>query len=292
MKIYTLKYAIWIVMAFILLNLGGQMGGAESGGGEVFLPLVAGQFNLGPGDMGGVVLDSQTSTGISGVTVCVTGTSNCDLTDSDGNYLISDIPAGMTQFTAYPSSLYYPISQMKTVVAYQVETLNFVLSFSLSEGEYRVILTWNPVKSYPGCNPGEEDLCRNDLDAYLWVPDELDYFRVYWGFIGNCDGEPTYACIQQDERDGNGPETILILPVKIGVYHYSVYNYVHAVAPGVAPPLPQTEAQVAVYGESGLLYTFRVPSSGAGNWWHVFDLDGSTKQIVPVNTILEYQPFP
>ncbi len=239
-----------------------------------------------------MVVDSQTSSAVPGVTVCVTATSACDITDGRGEYRLTGIPAGMTHLTAYPSALYYPVTQAKNIIAHQEVVLNFVLSLQLSEGEYRVILTWSPVERYPGCNPGEEYLCNNDLDANLWVPDELDYFRVYWNYPGNCDGDPTFACIQNDARQGNGPETILILPVKVGVYHYAVFNYAHAVNPGMIPPLPQSQAQVAVYGASGLLHTFRVPGSGTGDWWHVFDLDGTTQQIVPVNTLLEYQPFP
>jgi len=297
MWINAVKIALCAFAAIIIGLFSQQLVSADLGGEVVYLPLVAGRFNLGPGNMAGVVMDSQTSAMLSGVTVCVTGTSNCTITNGDGEYRLTGIPAGMTHFTAYPSSLYYPITQSKNVVAYQEETLNFVLSLSLSEGEYRVILTWNPIERYPGCNPGEEYLCNNDLDANLWVPEELDYYRVYWGVIGNpllnnCDGEPTFACIQNDARQGNGPETILILPVKVGLYHYAVYNYAHAVNPGLIPVLTQSQAQVAVYGESGLLYTFRVPSSGTGDWWHVFDLDGTTKQVLPVNSILEYQPFP
>lgn len=297
MKNNTLKHAYWAGFALVVLALSGQFVSAQTGGEQVFLPMIAGQFDLGPGSMGGIVLDSQTSTGISGVTVCVTGTSNCDLTDGDGGYLIGDIPAGMTHFTAYPSSLYYPVSQTKNVVAYQEATLNFALSMSLSEGEYRVILTWNPVERFPGCAPEEQYLCNNDLDANLWVPEELEYYRIYWGVLGNpllnnCDGEPTFACIQNDAREGNGPETILILPVKVGVYHYAVFDYAHAINPGLAPAMTASQAQVDVYGETGLLHTFRVPLSGIGDWWHVFDLDGATQQIVPVNTLLEYQPFP
>ena len=267
------------------------------GWGGCLSSLGGGRYNLGPGSMSGVVLDSQTSSSIAGVTVCVVGTSICDVTGEDGDYLLTDIPAGMTQFRAYPSSLFYPVSQWENVVAYQEQTLNFALSYNLSEGEYRVILTWNPLERYPGCGAGEEYKCNNDLDANLWVPEELEYYRIYWGVLGNdvlnnCDGEPTFACIQNDAKFGNGPETILILPVKVGVYHYAVFDYAHAINPSLVPPITQSQAKVDVYGESGLLYTFSAPIGGTGDWWHVFDLDGATKEILPVNTLVESQPFP
>ena len=297
MRETAVKPVIQAFWALILIGLAWQSAGAQAGENELYLPLIAGQFQLGPGSMSGMVLDSQTGDGLAGVTVCVDPTTNCALSDDDGRYLLTGIPAGMTQFTAYPSSLYYPVTQSKNVVAYQEGTLNFTLSFRLSEGEYRVILTWNPVAQYPGCNPGEEYLCNNDLDANLWVPEDLEYYRIYWGVIGdpllnNCDGEPTFACIQSDARHGNGPETILILPVKVGLYHYAVFNYAHAVNPGLIPLLSQADAQVDVYGESGLLRTFRAPTTGTGDWWHVFDLDGVTQEIRPVNQVLDYQPFP
>jgi hypothetical protein len=286
-----------VVLILVLSALAWQSGQAQAAGNSIYLPLVAGQYNLGPGSMSGVVLDGQTSTPVDGVTVCVTGTSNCSLTTGDGIYHLSGIPAGMTQFQAYPSAAYYPVVQWENVVAFQEGTLNFALSFNLSEGEYRVILTWDPLERYPGCSPEELYLCNNDLDANLWVPDDLDYIRIYWGvlydtLINNCDGEPSFACIQNDAKLGNGPETILILPVKVGVYQYAVFDYAHAINPGLVPPITKSLAQVDVYGASGLLYSFHVPPSGTGDWWHVFNLDGTTKEIIPVNSIMSSAPLP
>jgi hypothetical protein len=292
MNTNAVKTAIWMLLVLVASSTAWQAGQAQTSGVEIYLPLVAGQFNLGPGTMRGVVLDGQTSAAVPGVTICVVGTSNCYLTGADGSYLLSGIPAGMTQFEAYPSADFYPVSQWQNVVAYQDQTLNFALSYNLSQGEYRVILTWNPLERYPGCNPEQAYLCNNDLDANLWVPNELDLIRIYWNDKGNCDGEPTFACIQNDARLGNGPETILILPVKLGMYHYAVFDYAHAINPSLIPPLTQSQAQVDVYGESGLLYSFPAPTHGAGDWWYVFDLNGTTKEIVPVNTMISYQPFP
>jgi hypothetical protein len=50
-------------------------------------------------------------------------------------------------------------------------------------------------------------------------------------------------------------------------------------------PIRQSGAQVQVFGESGLIASYSVPASGNGYWWHVFDMDGQTGQITPVNTI-------
>lgn len=297
LNIYAKNIVICLLVILGLSALIWQRGQAQVGENEIFLPLITGQFNLGPGAMSGVVLDGQTSAPVEGVTVCVVGTSNCNLTSSDGSYHLSGIPAGMTKFQAYPSAAYYPVAQWENVVANEERTLNFALSFNLSEGEYRVILTWNSLERYPGCSLEELYNCNNDLDANLWVPNDLDYIRIYWGvlydpLINNCDGEPTYACIQNDAKLGNGPETILILPVKVGVYRYAVFNYAHAINPSLVPPITQSLAQVDVYGESGLLHSFQVPPSGAGDWWHVFNLDGTTKEIIPVNTIVSSAPLP
>jgi hypothetical protein len=47
---------------------------------------------------------------------------------------------------------------------------------------------------------------------------------------------------------------------------------------------------VQVYGQSGLVAQFDVPTSGSGRWWYVFDLNGGTGQITPRNVIQSGQP--
>ena len=64
---------------------------------------------------------------------------------------------------------------------------------------------------------------------------------------------------------------------KNGTYTYAIYDY------GKTGLLPKSGAVVRVYVGANET-TFPVPTTGAGKWWHVFDLDERTG-ITPVNTL-------
>ncbi|MFZ1398250.1 MAG: hypothetical protein WAS33_15200, partial [Candidatus Promineifilaceae bacterium] len=81
-----------------------------------------------------------------------------------------------------------------------------------------------------------------------------------------------------------GPETITIPQRVDGTYSYAVYDYDRT------GQLPTSEAVVRVYDDTGLIETFPVPTTGTGTWWHVFDIDGATGAITPVNTLLNSAP--
>ena len=45
-----------------------------------------------------------------------------------------------------------------------------------------------------------------------------------------------------------------------------------------------------VYGPSGLVATYPVPTSGSGRWWYVFDFNGGTGALTPRNIIQSNPP--
>ena len=46
-----------------------------------------------------------------------------------------------------------------------------------------------------------------------------------------------------------------------------------------------SNATVRVFGESGIVYEASAPPVDTGYYWHVFDFDGSTLQVTPVNAV-------
>jgi hypothetical protein len=128
-------------------------------------------------------------------------------------------------------------------------------------GEVRVVLTW-------GANPA-------DLDAWLAGPTALGgRFAIFWNARGDCAASP-FACLDVDDRDGFGPETITIRRQLPGVYRYVVNRYAGD------GPLATAGARVDVYVEGQLARTF-TPPPGLGDWWTVFEFaDG---HITPLNT--------
>jgi hypothetical protein len=290
------RLIFWLMMLLILAAGFSQPveAGLESTATDIFLPIVPSDFVLGKGQIVGKITDAQTGNPIGGVSTCLAGTSNCMITDSDGVYTIDGAPAGINYVQATPTGTNHsPLTLSVSVVASKSVVLNFSLSPALKLGEYRIVLTWSPNPSYYALDGTAID---NDLDAYLWVPDDPDPYLVYWNDTGNCDAFPN-ACLEHDVQQGNGPETDLILPLtSLGDYHYAVYDYAYASTlstyPGAVPPITNSAARVQIYNFSGLLYDFLVPPQGDGAFWHVFDIDGATAEIVPVNVITWTPPGP
>ena len=70
-----------------------------------------------------------------------------------------------------------------------------------------------------------------------------------------------------------------------GQYTYAVHNFSNEAL------LSGSGAQVQVLSPTGVVATFSVPA-GSGRWWTVFNLDGTTGAITPVNTIGSSPPLP
>lgn len=287
MRQTLLWFGILVLMAGFSQPVAAQPDTATT---RLYLPIVSGSYLLGPGQIVGRISDAQTGVPIAGVTACQKGTSNCMVTDLDGIYTLDDVPAGTSYVEVIPGSTNHsPLTQPVNVLAFQSVTLNFSLSTALKAGEYRIVLTWSPNPYYYNLDGGQ---INNDLDAYLWVPDDPQPYLVYWDDPGDCDVFPN-ACLEHDVQNGNGPETDLILPLdSLGNYHYAVFDYANAVNPTVVPPITNSAARVQVYDVSGLQFDFSVPALGEGTFWHVFDIDGATAEIIPVNEISWTSPGP
>ncbi|SPD75284.1 exported hypothetical protein [uncultured Desulfobacterium sp.] len=141
---------------------------------------------------------------------------------------------------------------------------NMALSPILGPEEIRIVLTW-------GLTP-----C--DLEAHLTAPNPegCRYHCFYWN--RNIPG----ATLDRDDRDSYGPETITSSQRSSGIYRFYVHDFTNRMS-FTSQALSQSNALVTVYFGSGAdPVTFNSPQQ-AGTVWHVFDLDGSTGAITPIN---------
>ncbi len=231
------------------------------------LPLIMKQPSTGA--ITGRVVNAVNNQGIGGAQVCVIAGSRCTTTDSNGNYTLLNIPAG-TQEVRASATGFVTDTQTVIVQAGATKTVNFALSPTLAQGEIRVVLTWG--------------VAPRDLDSHLWLPASRA-FHVYFANMGNCNAHP-YACLDVDDVTSYGPETITIRQRYQGRYVYAVYNYSGESA------ITGSNGRVRVYGSSGLVADYQVPTSGSGRWWYVFDLDGATGAITTRNYITGSSPGP
>jgi hypothetical protein len=238
-----------------------------------YIPVIYKRFQSGPGNLEGIVVDAITNLPLNGAVVCIQG-DKCDVTDEDGLYSMNNIAFGAKLIDAVRDG-YLPLTQDTYINAGSWITLNFALSPLLGDGEFRIILTW-------GNKP-------KDLDAHFWLPFP-SYPHLYLDSPGNCADFPN-ACLDRDDKDGIGPETISIKSLKDnGIYRFAVLNYSYGY-PGV-PEITESSAKVQLYSEDGLIAQFSVPEDGAGDLWYAFDLDAATGEVTPVGCITFYPPDP
>lgn len=132
----------------------------------------------------------------------------------------------------------------------------------LSSNQYRIVLTWGETPA--------------DLDSHLITPSGEE---IYYHNKETTAGD---ANLDVDNTTSYGPETVTITAPQSGTYRYYVFNYSEK-DNGTDTSLTTSHAVVRVYNSSGLLKTYTVPATGAGLYWNVFTLNGST--ITDVNAI-------
>lgn len=135
-----------------------------------------------------------------------------------------------------------------------------------SDEELKIVLTWG---AYP-----------TDLDSHLYTPAIEGYtYHVYFYNKYQDLTNPPYVMLDLDDRSSYGPETIWFERVLPGTYTYAVHNW------SLDGALTTSGATVTVIGRDGVLATLTVPASGIGEWWTVFEMNGETGEITPINVI-------
>ncbi|MBN2412799.1 PKD domain-containing protein [candidate division KSB1 bacterium] len=241
------------------------------------------------GQLSGKVTDATTGNPIQGATVSIGDSSTT--TDAQGNYSFDHIPASMltADFSGSPRSGYAPLtvqftdlssSGMQLVTATATgyynysryiyvstsgTTLNITLSPVFTEGDLRLVLSW-------------DDLPQ-DMDIHLITPEIGGKpYEVSYRNTGS-KNSPPYAVLDIDDTNGSGPETITVYSLVTGTYKCYVENF------SKTPAITTSNGIVQVYGTTGLLHTISVPTSGTGEYWYVCDIDGATGNVTIVNTL-------
>ena len=273
--------------------LAGSLPSTVRAGGPdtVYLPIVSHDYQIGPAIIQGTVFDAvigKESGPLAGARVCIQNTSICDTSEADGSYSLDGFNNGL-QIVVASKEGYSTLTREVTAKYYDgspesITPLDLPLSKNdLTGSQYRIVLSWSPARPV-------------DLDANLWLPRETPYHvnQVVGNNAGrgNCAAFPD-ACVDIDSIDGSTPETLTISKTHPGTYVYAVRHYDFSSGNyNNKPPLDETEAHVDVYDSNGLRVSFDVPASNDdfARWWHVFDMDGNTGQITPVNEVNSADP--
>ena len=220
----------------------------------------------------GQVIDAVTGGFLSGATVYLyqeeNGASGALVsqmaTDDYGGYLFSDLDPGeyflVAQLVGYIASERPVTLTMDEALAHQ----DLVLSPTLDSGELRIVLTWGEAPA--------------DLEAHLTAPnpDGCRHHLFYW------DKSIPGASLDVDTRQSYGPETISISQLQTGTYRFYVHDFTNRLS-GSSTALSTSGATVTVYsGDGGTPMVFNVPA-GAGTVWHVFNLDGTSGDVTPID---------
>ncbi len=256
-----------------------------------YLPLINVNYQTGPAIIQGYIFDAligKEGGPLAGAQVCIQNTTICDTSETDGSYSLDGFNNGLQTVVASKEG-YSTLVRQVTAKYFNgspetITTLDLPLSPSgLGSDQYRIVLSWDPARPV-------------DLDANLWLPRDNPYHvnqvEGTNAGRGNCSTFPD-ACIDVDSVDGSAPETITISDAHAGTYVYAVRHYDFASGNYEnKPPLDETGAHVDVYDNSGLIASFAIPSSSDDRaiWWHVFDLDGATGTLTPVNEVNSADP--
>ena len=281
-----------LLLVLILLISGSTALPARAGTTTtVYLPLINRNYQTGPAIIQGIVFDAvigKDSGPLAGAQVCIQNTTICDTSEADGSYALDGFNNGIRTLVVtrdgYSTLTREVMAQAYTGSPDTITIVDLALSKNdLAGDQYRIVLSWNPARPV-------------DLDANLWLPRDTPYHVSQVGGDnagrGNCEAFPN-ACIDIDSVDGKAPETITISEAHPGTYVYAVRHYDFASGNWEnKPPLDESGAHVDVYDNNGLVASFDVPPSNDdfAIWWHVFDMDGDTGQITPVNEVNSADP--
>lgn len=231
----------------------------------------------GVGSIGGRVVDAQTGGAVGGFALELrrsgadpgspdVGTTT---TDGSGRYGFTSLSPGVYRLTgrlAGYSDIEIDIAAVSGATS-QVDDI--VVSRTVVEGGYRIVLSW-------GQSP-------SDLDSHLLVRDEEGYeYEVRYNQRGSNTSLP-FAWLDRDDVTSYGPETITVTQSLGGSYSYAVYQY------SSGGSLETSAARVSLFDDQGLVQTWNVPA-GSGRWWHVFDIDTATGAVVPANELSSVPP--
>jgi len=227
---------------------------------------------MGTGTAGGLIVNAFNGKGISNLKLVVRkgwnnkrGASVRVLkTNTSGKYVLN-VPGGYYTIEASKkgySTVYFNVT---VVGSHKLMTQNGNITPQINKGQIRIILSWNKLPL--------------DLDAHLSTPRiNNGNYHIYFKQAGSRSRSP-YVDLDLDDRQSYGPETITIYKSFSGRYTYSVRNY------SKKPDIKTSGARVQVYGSTGLIKEYHIPTSGGTQLWNVFSYDGGTGKISTINRV-------
>ena len=272
-----------LILAVAFLTGSTTPGMADSvGGAGMYLPFVARLYQGGLGSVTGNVTDALNGEILDGqideAQVCYQVT-NCVFTTASGEYTFTGLPTGARWLTASAQG-YHSFSTQVIIEADTTVEQNFPLApDDLNPGQFRIIVSW--------------DADPPDLDAHLYTSYLIGSKpHVFQGNRGVCeDPGQTEACLDIDATFGYGPETITIFeapPADHGNVHfyYAVEKY-EPCTPDCPSPLEASNAVVRVYGYTGLMRTYNVPTLNPGvkRFWSVFSLEFNKGEFIDIHDV-------
>jgi len=249
--------------------------------------------NAGTGGISGTVKDAINNTVLAGAGLEVRLGVNAPaaspivataISSATGAYTFSALAAGTYTVTASKTG-FANTSITVTVSGGATTTANPVLmSAVLPAGQTRIVLSW-------GASP-------TDLDSHLVGPVSgaatgSQQFHVHFrtGRRGSMTASP-FAQLNSDVTAGFGPETITVAQTFPGTYRYYAHDYTNRDNTVSTALSGGSNAVVQVFQGANEVARFNVPVTGAGDLWHVFDMDGQTGAITAVNQIALAKDIP
>lgn len=242
-----------------------------------------GNVTLSQATLSGVVNDAQTGNFIANAIVRFTAGTNLDtlgafvaqdttnvlgqwsLRLTLGNYVCVITAAGRV-----PAIASVPVND---TAAQQMTTS---LTPPVPAGQMRIVLNW-------GAQP-------SDLDSHLTgdstTASGQPRYHVFYAnqVVTNAAGD-TIAFLDLDDVTSYGPETITIYRFFPGTLRYKIHDYTNRNTFGSHYLSDSSRATVRVYTSAGQIREDHVITGRAGNQWHVYNIDGSTRNITFINTI-------
>ncbi|MFO0872228.1 MAG: carboxypeptidase regulatory-like domain-containing protein [Pirellulales bacterium] len=238
---------------------------------ELTVPEPPSKAPLGTAKISGQIVSATTGQPVPDAQIRVSGTPLKATTDAAGKFTLQAAPAGPASMEISAAGYSTEILE-RELTADGGEPVRVALSPGLAAGQIRFVLTWGAG--------------AKDLDAHLEGPLPGEQrFHVFHKQKGDLASQE-FVSLDVDDRDGDGPETITVLGVQPGRYHYFVHNADTEDGESSAKTaLSRSLAEVKVY-QGGQTYRFRPLQEGDGNLWRVCDLvidDQGKATVTPIN---------
>jgi len=242
------------------------------------------QANAGNGTVAGIISNAFNGQPVENIAISVrkgintkTGTIiSQTATQSNGSYSI-DLAGGNYTLELASSGYLTTYLEVVCVGGRVVSNQNTSITPIINAGEIRIVLNW-----------GEKP---DDLDSHLLTPNiQGKGYHLYYNSTGDKLSAP-FSLLDVDDTSSYGPETITIYTLQPGIYRYAIHNFSAAYDGDQATvPITSSSAKVEVYASTGLVKSYKVPSTGVGRCWEVFSLNGTTGEITTINRISPTEP--